>query len=73
MEKYFEPRMTLGRTPAEIFWKEKQREDRLRSQVSSFTRWDFSVGVSLQKLVIRLREAGLRQGRTRALRWEEPD
>ena len=64
--KYF-PRSgaALG-TARQIFWAEKQREDRLRSRVDRFTRWDFAVGMSQQLLTRRLLDFGLQPERRRS-------
>ncbi|TFC20561.1 hypothetical protein E3O55_00335 [Cryobacterium sp. MDB1-18-2] len=44
--KYFDPVMRDGRTPEEVLWDEKRREDGVRRQVHGFTRWGFSIALS---------------------------
>ena len=63
--KYFDPVMRGGRTPAEVVYDEKRREDGVRRQVHSFTRWDFPVGMSQGRLRTRLLQLGLPIGRPR--------
>ncbi|TFC04595.1 hypothetical protein [Cryobacterium mannosilyticum] len=57
--KYFDPVMRDGRTPEQVLWAEKLREDGVRRQVHGFTRWPFSVSVSKVRLRTRLVEFGL--------------
>ncbi|MEC5152217.1 hypothetical protein [Cryobacterium sp. GrIS_2_6] len=57
--KYFDPVMRDGRTPEEVLWDEKRREDGVRRQVHGFTRWGFSIAVSRMRLRGRLLELGL--------------
>ena len=41
--KYFDPRYTQGRTPQQVLWDEKQRENELREQDTGLVRWDWSI------------------------------
>lgn len=66
--KYFPRSGADLQTARQIFWAEKQREDRLRTRVDRFTRWDFAVGMSQQLLTRRLLEFGLRPHRRPGLR-----
>ena len=63
--KYFDPVMLAGRTPAEVVYEEKLREDAIRSQVSGFVRWDHAIGMSVPRLTARLAHLGLTPGRPR--------
>ncbi|TFD80984.1 hypothetical protein [Cryobacterium fucosi] len=57
--KYFDPVMRDGRTPEQVLWAEKLREDGVRRQVHGFARWPFAVSVSRVRLRTRLLEFGL--------------
>ncbi|GAB3135283.1 hypothetical protein [Marisediminicola antarctica] len=66
--KYFEARYRRGRSPEDVHFAEKTREDALRRKVRAFTRWDFQTGMSQQRLRRRLLELDLPVGRPRLLR-----
>ncbi|WEO78626.1 hypothetical protein BJQ94_06220 [Cryobacterium sp. SO2] len=66
--KYFDPVMLNGRTPAEVVYEEKVREDAIRRQVLGFVRWDHATGLSVPRLTARLAVLGLTPGRPRL--WE---
>lgn len=63
--KYFDPRMLAGKTPAEVVYAEKLREDGIRRQVRAFTRWDFPIGMNEYRLRARLLPLGLPTGQPR--------
>ncbi|WP_130176923.1 hypothetical protein [Cryobacterium sp. SO1] len=63
--KYFDPVMLAGRTPAEVVYEEKLREDAIRLQVRGFVRWDHATGMSVPRLTARLAHLGLTRGRPR--------
>ena len=63
--KYFDPAMLDGRTPAEVVYEEKLREDAIRLQVRGFVRWDHATGMSVPRLTARLAHLGLTPGRPR--------
>ncbi len=58
--KFIDPEMTKG-DPGQVFWDEKNREDRLRAiaEVEGFARWGFAVGCSSRLLGTRLAAAGV--------------
>ncbi|TFD56094.1 hypothetical protein E3T55_00155 [Cryobacterium frigoriphilum] len=60
--KYTDPALMRGRTPQEVHYAEKQREDGVRRQVRAFTRWDFGTGMSQHRLRARLLMLGLEPG-----------
>jgi hypothetical protein len=64
-KKYFDPVMLAGRTPAEVVYEEKVREDSIRRQVNGFVRWDHATGMSVPRLTERLAVLGLEPGRPR--------
>jgi len=66
--KYFDAVMLGGRTPAEVVYEEKLREDAIRRQVNGFVRWDHATGMSVPRLTARLAHLGLVRGRPR-LMW----
>jgi len=57
--KYFDTVMRHGRTPEQVLWDEKLREDGVRRQVHGFARWPFSISVSKGRLRTRLLDLGL--------------
>ncbi len=59
--KYSDPRYLAGRTPADVVYEEKLREDELRASGPRFTRWDWRVASSVPLLAAHLQAAGLRQ------------
>ena len=63
--KYFDPVILAGRTPAEVVYEEKLREDAIRRQVNGFVRWDHATGMSVPRLTARLCSLGLSPGRPR--------
>jgi hypothetical protein len=67
--KYFDPVMLAGRTPAEVVYLEKLREDAIRRQVAGFTRWDHATGMSVARLRSRLLLLGLPLGHPRIVAW----
>lgn len=70
-DKYFNPEYLAGRSPEQVQYDEKLREDGIRRQVRGFTRWPASVGMSQYPLRRRLLELGLRPGPQRVLRGLE--
>ncbi|TFD86183.1 type IV toxin-antitoxin system AbiEi family antitoxin domain-containing protein [Cryobacterium serini] len=70
-EKYFNAKYLAGRSPEQVQYDEKLREDGIRRQVHGFTRWPASVGMSQYSLRRRLLELGLQPGPQRALRGLE--
>jgi hypothetical protein len=65
--KYFDPVMLAGRTPAEVVYEEKLREDAIRRQVDGFVRWDHQTGMNVPRLTARLAVLGLEPGRPRLI------
>ncbi|WP_346233212.1 hypothetical protein [Parafrigoribacterium mesophilum] len=59
--KYFDPRYTHGRTPQQVMWDEKQRENELREQDTGLVRWDWSLLRAPTAFIRRLEAAGLRR------------
>ncbi|MDJ0351083.1 hypothetical protein [Cryobacterium sp. PH29-G1] len=70
-EKYFNPEFLSGRSPEQVHYDEKLREDGIRRQVHGFTRWPASVGMSQYPLRRRLLELGLQPDAQRVLRGLE--
>ena len=70
-DKYFNPEYLAGRTPEQVQYDEKLREDGIRRQVHGFARWPASVGMSQYPLRRRLLELGLQPGPQRVLRGLE--
>ncbi|WP_104083607.1 hypothetical protein [Cryobacterium sp. Y11] len=70
-DKYFNPEFLAGRSPEQVQYDEKLREDGIRRQVHAFTRWPASVGMSQYPLRRRLLELGLKPGPQRVLRGLE--
>lgn len=58
--KYLDPRYRNGRTPDQVVYDEKVREDELRLELDGFARWDWMVARSPRLLEERLRRIGLR-------------
>lgn len=59
--KYFDPLYTHGRTPQQVFWNEKQRENELREQNTGLVRWDWALLRNPAAFIRRLESAGLRR------------
>lgn len=70
-DKYFNPEFLSGRSPEQVHYDEKLREDAIRRQVHGFARWPASVGMSQYPLRRRLLELGLQPGPQRVLRGLE--
>ena len=70
-DKYFNPEYLAGRSPEQVLYDEKLREDGIRRQVHGFIRWPASVGMSQYPLRRRLLELGLQPGPQRVLRGLE--
>ncbi len=66
--KYFDPVLQGGRSPAEVVYAEKVREDGIRRQVHGFTRWDTPTALNQYRLRSRLLQLGLPAGRPRLMR-----
>lgn len=64
-DKYVNPEYTDGRTPAEVVWAEKQRENELSDHDVRIRRWDWGDLERVQPFITRLESAGLRRGRLR--------
>jgi hypothetical protein len=62
--KYFDDRYTAGRTAAEVLWDEKLRENELGEVGIRVARWTWRDCFDPERLIARLRLAGLRQSRT---------
>lgn len=58
--KYLDPRYRNGRTPEQVVYDEKVREDEVRLELDGFGRWDWRVARSPHLLAERLRHIGLR-------------
>jgi hypothetical protein len=58
--KYTDQRYLRGRTPQEVLYDEKMREDDLRAAEHRFTRWPWEVAISMPRLRSHLIAAGLR-------------
>ena len=58
-QKYSDPAMTGGRTPADVLWQEKIREDRIRAQVNGFIRVRWWHLVDPDRLRALFRQFGL--------------
>lgn len=72
-DKYFNPEFLSGRSPEQVLYEEKLREDGIRRQVHGFARWPANVGMSQYPLRRRLLELGLQPGPQRVLRgFERP-
>lgn len=69
--KYPDERILAGRTPREVLYAEKQREDALRRCARGFARWDYAVGMSMPALGARLAAVGVLPARTVRFR-EQP-
>ena len=65
--KYLRPELRAGRTVEQVVVDEKVREDALRRQVDHFTRWDYAIGLSRDRLRARLAEASVPLGRPQPL------
>lgn len=57
--KYFREDMTDGRTPEEVLWDEKIREDRVRRHRPRAARWGWDVAMSRDRLARVLAAAGV--------------
>jgi hypothetical protein len=60
--KYLDPRFRGGRTPEQVVYQEKIREDDLRRLVRAFGRWPMEVALSRDRLRARLSELGVPTG-----------
>jgi hypothetical protein len=58
--KYTDEEFLRGRSPQEVLYDEKLREDDLRAADHGFTRWPWSVAISMRRLRAHLVSAGLR-------------
>jgi hypothetical protein len=58
--KYTDPEFLRGRTPAQVVYDEKVREDDLRATDRSFSRWPWATAISMPKLRRHLAAAGVR-------------
>ncbi|MEX1079723.1 MAG: hypothetical protein WED09_11510 [Homoserinimonas sp.] len=67
-DKYTNPKYTQDRTPAEVMWAEKQRENELSDHDIRLRRWIWQDLELVQPFIKRLEMAGLRRGRIRELR-----
>ncbi|SFB71075.1 Transcriptional regulator, AbiEi antitoxin, Type IV TA system [Nocardioides terrae] len=63
--KYFDSALTDGRTPQQVLWDEKLREDRIRRHRPHVARWGWHIAMSRERLGKVLALAGVRPG-TRA-------
>lgn len=61
--KYFRTEFQKGRTPEQVLWDEKEREDRVRRQRPRAARWGWDVAMSRQRLAAVLAAAGVRRRR----------
>lgn len=57
--KYFAPELTDGRTPQQVLWDEKAREDRIRRHRRRGARWGWSDAMSRHRLGQILARAGI--------------
>jgi hypothetical protein len=60
--KYFRSELTDGRTPEEVLWEEKLREDRIRRHRPRAARWGWDVAMSRARLGSVLARAGVLPG-----------
>lgn len=58
--KYFDPQLTQGRTPEQVLWDEKLREDRIRRHRPRGARWGWEDALSRGRLAQVLAAAGVR-------------
>lgn len=58
--KYFREEFRGDRTPQEVLWEEKVREDRVRQQRPRAARWGWDVALSRRRLAAALAAAGVR-------------
>ena len=65
--KYFDELLRGGRSPEQVVYDEKLREDGIRRQVNGFARWDSTTGRSQSRLRARLLPLGLPIGPPRLL------
>ncbi len=61
--KYSDPQFMRGRTPAEVVYDEKMREDDIRPCVRTFGRWDWATARSPGRMASALRRLGVPVGR----------
>ncbi len=59
--KYFREELRGARTPDEVLWEEKVREDRVRSKRPRAARWGWDVALSRRRLAAVLAAAGVRR------------
>ena len=62
--KYRDRELTAGRTPDEVLWEEKRREDRVRRHRPIGARWGWAEALSTRKLGQVLARAGIEPQRT---------
>lgn len=58
--KYFDAKYLNGRTPEQVVYDEKVREDEVRLTLDGYGRWDWTVARSPRLMAERLRRIGLR-------------
>ena len=58
--KVFDPELAGGRTPEEVLWEEKVREDRIRLRRPRCARWDWATAMSRSRLAAVLAQVGIR-------------
>jgi len=61
--KYIDEEFANGRSPGEIVWEEKRREDAIRSRGHRVVRWGWAEAIRPPVLRAVLLEAGVREGR----------
>lgn len=57
--KYVDPQFLKGRSPEEVVYEEKLREDDIRARVRAFARWDWRTARSPRLMEERLRRLGV--------------
>lgn len=62
--KYFRDEFRHGRTPEQVLWEEKIREDRIRQCRPRAARWGWDVAMSRRRLAAVLAAAGVRARRS---------
>ena len=65
--KYSDPRYLAGRSPEQVVYDEKLREDDIRPRVRAFGRWDWHVATSLDLMARKLRSMGVPLASRRAI------
>lgn len=61
--KYIDEEFANGRSPGEIVWEEKRREDAIRHRGHRVVRWGWAEAIRPPVLRALLLEAGVREGR----------